>query len=356
MRPNYGRAVHGRLTRSGWIMLLVLFLLLLSAWNTGENLLYIVFGCVFGMFFLSMVAGRWSLRKTSVRRGAPYAVFREEPFSCTVHIQNHKRIVPSISLRIQQQQASAGYILRIPARHQASTSIESVFSRRGVYTLPPCELVTHYPFGFLELRRRYEDILEVLVYPKVRPARLPALESSSGMQMVQSRNVGEGDEFFALREYNHGDDLRLIVWRISARLGKWMVREMGIGNARIVTFVLDTRKTDAPDYEAVFEEMIDLAGSLMVTLLKRQYSVGLYTPERSLECAKGTAQEQHILDCLARINPVDASSYPDFDVRVRRLHSEAVRVIGMTPDISLWGTADSLSGVSVLDPGSVVYA
>lgn len=356
MRPNYGRALHGRLTRSGWIMLLVLFLLLLSAWNTGENLLYIVFGCVFGMFFLSIFAGRWALRQVSVRRNAPYAVFRDEPFSCTIHIQNHKRLIPSISLRINQERTSGGYVLRIPARQQASVSMQSVFSRRGAYAIPACELVTVYPFGFLELRRRYEDSLEVLVYPKIRPARLPALESSSGMQMVKSRNAGEGDEFFALREYVHGDDLRLIVWRISARLGKWMVREMGIGNARIVTFVLDTRRIDHPEYDALFEDMIELGASLMVTLLKRQYSVGLFTPDRSLECAKGTAQEQHILDFLARVVPVDGADYPDFEIRARRLCSETMRVIGMSPDISLWGSVESLSGISVLDPGTVIYA
>lgn len=344
------------MTRSGRLMLIVLFLLLISAWNTGENLLYIVFGCVFGMLLLSILAGRWALRKVTVQRGAPYAVFRDELFSCTVNIQNHKRYVPSISLRIEQDQASRGYLLRIPARHEAATAVQGLLTRRGVYALPPCDLVTAYPFGFLELRRRYEDNIDVLVYPRIRPARLPALESSPGAQMVVSRNSGEGDEYFALREYLLGDDLRLIVWRISARLGKWMVREMGIGNARIVTFVLDTRRVGQPDYDFVFEEMMDLAGSLMITLLKRQYSVGLFTPDVAIDCAKGSSQERHILDALARTNPVTAADFPDFEARARRLCSESIRVIGMSPDTALWGAASPTSGISILDPGTVVYA
>jgi len=356
MRQNYGRAIRSRLTRSGRLMLLVLFLLLISAWNTGENLLYIVFGGVFGFIFLSVIAGRWSLRKVTVSRTAPYAVFREEPFSCTVRIQNHKRIVPSVSLRIEQDRSPGAYVLRIPSRHEAVTATESILVKRGVYRLPPCNLVTDYPFGFLELRRRYEDNIDVLVYPRIRPARLPALESSSGAQLIISRNSGEGDEYFALREYLLGDDLRLIVWRVSARLGKWMVREMGIGNSRVVTFVLDTRRREMDEYEAGFEEMMDIAGSLMVTLLKRQYSVGLFAPDTSVECAKGTSQERHILDALAKINPVEASEFLDFEARARRLCSESVRVIGMSPDPGLWGAVNSDSGVSILDPGTVVYA
>ncbi len=233
---------------------------------------------------------------------------------------------------------------------------EETFSRRGVFTLAPVKLITSHPFGFLELSRLYADSLDVLVYPRIRSARLSALETRSGVQSVLSRIEGEGDEFFALREYLYGDDLRMIVWRISARLGKWMVREMGVGNTRIVMFVLDTRRVVLSDYEELFEEMVDLAGSLMITLLKRQYSVGLFAPDQLLECARGASQERRLLDSLARIGPVEANDFPEFETRVRRLASEPMRVIGMSPDPDLWGRNAPDSGVSVLDPGGVIYA
>lgn len=355
-RPNFGKAIHGRFTRLGWVMFFILVLLLLSAWNTGENLLYIVFGCLFGMFFLSVFAGRWSLRKISFIRETPYAVFRGEPFQYTVILTNHKKILSSISLRIEQDHKSLAYTLRIPPNMQAAVGIEDIGKKRGIYRMPPCNLVTTYPFGFMELRRSYTDTSEVLVYPRIQSARLPALETIYGTPLVQSRVVGEGDEFFALRDYIYGDDFRLIVWRISARLGKWVVREMGVGAARIVRFVLDTRRTTLPDYEDQFEEMIDLAGSLMITLLKRQYSVGLFCPNISVECAKGSPQERRILDVLAQIEPVEPNAYPGFVDQARRLCSEPIRVIGMSPDYHLWGRADDSSGIHVLNPEAVIYA
>ncbi len=356
MRLNFGKTLRGRITRSGKIVLMVLFLLLFSAWNAGENLLYLVFGGVSGMFILSVVGAYGSLRKVSLRREAPYAVFRNEPFACTVEIQNNKRLTPLMSLRIEQEKIAKGYVLRVPAGHRASLTIEEIYTRRGVFTLPLVELVTSHPFGFLELRRRYVDSLEVLVYPRIRPARLSDREIRSGAQSVLSRTEGEGDEFFALREYIHGDDMRMIVWRISARLGKWMVREMGVGNTRIVMFVLDTRRVELTDYEEQFEEMIDLAGSVMVSLLKHQYSVGLFAPDRMLACGRGVSQERHLLEHLTRIMPVERGDYPEFETRARRLTSESMRVIGLSPDPDLWGQADADSGIFILDPESVVYA
>lgn len=356
MASNYGKAMLGRITRAGLVMLLIFLLLVLSAMNTGENLLYIVFAGVFGMLFLSVMAARWSLRRVSVHREAPHAVFRGESFAYTARIINHKRFVPALSLRIEQQGEASGYVMYVPAGHEATTAATYSFQKRGVYPLPPCDLVTAFPFGFLELRRRYQDDVEVLVYPRIRPARLNALERSAANQFVPSRIRGEGDEYFALREYIHGDDLRLVVWRVSARLGKWMVREMGVGNARVITFVLDTRRTSVPDFEESFEEVVEITASLMITLLNRQYEVGLLTPDVVIAVGRGAGQEQRILDCMARVMPVDAAAHPDFEEKARRMASEQSRLVCLSADSARWDEGNWIEGIPALDPGDVVYA
>lgn len=356
MAYNYGKAVLGRITRSGLVMLLIFLLVVLSALNTGENLLYIVFAGLFGMLFLSVLAARWSLRRVSVRRDAPHAVYRGESFAYTARIENHKRLVPALSLRIEQGGAPSGYVMYVPAGHQATAAAVYTFERRGAYRLPPCDLVTAFPFGFLELRRRYEDDVEVLVYPRIRPARLNALERSSTHQFVPSRVRGDGDEFFALREYVHGDDLRLIVWRVSARLGTWMVREMGVGNAKVIVFVLDTRRVAVADFPDQFEEVVEITASLMMTLLSRQYEVGLLTPEITVPVGRGTGQEQRLMDCMARVMPVTDAAYPDFEARAKRMTNEQVRMVCLSPDPEKWGTGNWCDTIPVLDPGDVVYA
>lgn len=356
MMRAYGKSVLGRMTKSGAIILLILVLLLLSAWNTAENLLYIVLGGVCGMFFLSLIAGKWSLHKTALHRSAPYAVFREESFFYTATIENHKRVMPALSLRIEHDKGAAGYIMRIPAGYGASAAIEHAFKKRGAYKLPPCRIATSFPFGFIEQRRTYDDAVEVLVYPRIRPVRISVIERFSGMQFIPSRVQGEGDEYFCLREYVHGDDLRLVAWRISARLGVWMIREMGVSNARIITFMLDTRQVDRPDFEMQFEDMIEAAASLMVALLNRQYSVGFIAPDMHVECAKGPAQERHILDGLAYIAPVQSSAFPDFPQQARKRVNEQSRLLYLSPNPDPKTNRDASNGIDALDQGSIVYA
>ena len=49
-----------------------------------------------------------------------------------------------------------------------------------------------------------------------------------------------GLEFYGMRDYQPGDDLRRIVWRASARMGKLMVREAEQGITDHITIILDT--------------------------------------------------------------------------------------------------------------------
>ena len=45
---------------------------------------------------------------------------------------------------------------------------------------------------------------------------------------------GESDEYFCMRDYFPGDDLRRIAWKTSARLRKLVVREMEPSTSRNV--------------------------------------------------------------------------------------------------------------------------
>src|SRR5207244_8548385 len=51
----------------------------------------------------------------------------------------------------------------------------------------------------------------------------------------------QGDDFFALREYEMGDDLRRVHWRSTARLGELMLRQDELRFGEVATVLLDTR-------------------------------------------------------------------------------------------------------------------
>lgn len=368
MRENRGKSAGGGLRMAGWIFLLILILLSLSAFNTGLNLLYIVMGGLITFVMLSVVLAEWTVRGLSLKREAPRAVQRGVPFLVETRIENHKRFLPSISVQVRsaaRPRELAGHILKIPARRATLINIEQTFPRRGVYHLPDFILATTFPFGLIERRRRYIDKEEVLVYPRVRAVRTTAVDHIPGGRATPRAATDEGDEFFCLREYQPGDDLRHVAWRISARLGYWVVRELSHEFSRYVVFAFDTRLpamgSDSPpatdEYrEQAFEDMVDLVASLSITLLHRQYHVGLLTPEYLVECSEGSSQERRILDALARVRQVAPENYPDYDRTIQAMTAHEAKLVYISSDPENWGRGGGAMVSRALDPREVVYA
>jgi uncharacterized protein (DUF58 family) len=115
-------------------------------------------------------------------------------------------------------------------------------------------------------------------------------------------------EFYGMREYAPGDDLRRIVWRASARTGKIMVREAEQGITDHITIILDTdRGSHSRDGEGLsesFETGIRAAASLGIRHLREGYEVRCETNGGPLtRPLRGATQQLMLLDGLARLEP-----------------------------------------------------
>lgn len=353
-----------RIRPSGLVFTLIAVLTLLAAWNTGTNLLYLVVGGLFSFAILSALLVGWMLHGVRVSREAPEAVHRGEPLAVTVRIENHKHLLPAMSLRVEsaaRRGESVGYVASLPPRRAALVRTTEMFDKRGVYRLPPVVLVSVFPFGFIEKRRTFTDQNEVVVYPRVRAVRATVLHQLPGARMTPRRPTGDGDEFFSLREYVRGDDPRRIAWRVSARLGSLMVKELTQGASRFVVFVLDTcRKEDKGLQPLVlfderFEEAVELVASLAVTLLNQQFSVALATPMACIPEGKGKPQVIKVLDLLARVQPTEGPRDAAVEAFASGLAAEA-RLVFVSPDPNQWGARSPFGGTRVLDPREVARA
>lgn len=116
--------------------------------------------------------------------------------------------------------------------------------RRGRYVTGPLRIRIDDSFGLVEVVRSFTGRSEVLVTPKVEAlsAPGPAVAWDVG-DNAGSRSVGAlGAEDASIREYRHGDDLRKIHWRSTARTGTPMVRQDERPWQGRVTVVIDSRR------------------------------------------------------------------------------------------------------------------
>jgi len=360
MKTVYGSFPRFRVRLSGWIFGLILVLGTMAALNTGFNLLYIVVSGLFSFVLLSGVLSFWTLAKISLRREAPTAVHKRQPFLVSTTIANHKWLMPAISLRVERSDmrgVSSAYILKLSGQSVARINVREELRRRGAYPLPSYVVMTSFPFGLFEMRRRFYDDAEIMVYPSVNSVRASVVEHMPGARYMPRTPTQDGDEFFALREYQMGDDVRHVSWKASARLGKWMIRELAQGSSRDIMIILDTRKiADLPDFDEHFEDAVDLTASLGLTLLKRQYLVGICTPDAELELAEGSAQQKRLLQLLAQTQSVDPAKHANFDNAARNMESLRATLLFISPDPRLWGARRHLGNLRVLDPREVVHA
>lgn len=333
----------------------ILLPVLLAAWNTGANLLYIVVGGLISFLLLSFMLALFAMRDVEVQRRAPRAVYRKRPFQVHLRLTNKRRWLALVSVRVERLErgrTSLAYIFRVPAGQAARFAVEEVFDRRGVFQLPAYRLVSGFPFGLIEGRYTYQDKTEVLVYPRVYPVRAGAIDRVPSASRATAQASDDGDEFYALREYVYGDDLRRIVWRISARKGKWIVRELARYNSRLVVLALDTTYDPAlEDFDAHFEEAVEVVASVAIMLLRRRHEVSVVTPDDFLPGGDGQGHERRVLRMLARIGPTDGS-HP-FREKVAGLESIDSMVVYASPDPGLWGTRTGHG--RVLDPREMVH-
>src|SRR5256884_4661111 len=84
-------------TGGGMVFIVVTIIVAFASWNTGNNLLFMVFSIMLSTLFVSWVAARASLRDLTVSARFPDHIFAGEPAEVLVTVRNAKRWLPSFS-------------------------------------------------------------------------------------------------------------------------------------------------------------------------------------------------------------------------------------------------------------------
>lgn len=320
------------LTTGGVIFLGIFIIVAFAAWNTGNNLLFLVFSLLASTFFVAWRAARASLRDLVVSARFPDHIFAGEPAPVIVTLRNTKRLLPSFSILIEARgptepppgtrkkrrarlrftKRTLAYFMYVPHRAAAEQRVEQLFEKRGHVLITGFELSTRFPFGFFRRRRRLRarDV-DIIVYPKPKPAsdELHLLPMNAGR--LASHRRGAGHDLLALRDYQPQDDLRHIDWKATARSRQLTVREFTAEDERRVTIALDTRPGDGADENAFmqrFERGVTIAASLVAHFIEERAEVRLML---GADAGRYGSHTEHLYDCLKRLALVQPDGAAD---------------------------------------------
>jgi uncharacterized protein (DUF58 family) len=183
---------------------------------------------------------------------------------------------------------------RIPAlKKQAGISLWLTFPERGKARLDSLKIYSGFPLGFFERHRRIPFDMDLLIYPKPEPGRMPflrpeSLEAPGGLPFC-----GEwSDEVRELRPFRQTDPLKWIDWKATARRGIQVVREF----YRIQG---DELMIDISAMTGSLENRLSLACWLVLEGYREKLATGLIMPARKIEPARGPEQKKTLLEALS---------------------------------------------------------
>ncbi len=226
--------------------------------------------------------------------------------------------------------------------------------RRGTLRIGPLRIDVVDPFGLATASLTGAPAVDVTVYPHVddvaAPPRGPARGALSARQLPNAARSASED-FYALRPYEVGDDLRRVHWRSSARHDELLVRQADERWQARTTVVLDVR---VASYEGdSFERAVSAAASVLTAAARRDDLVRLITTDGTDSgFGPGTSQLDRLMEHLAL---VDVTARARLSAALTRLSARPaagslVSVVGLVPS----GDLAALVGLRAREPEAVV--
>lgn len=306
-------------TSGGGVFAVIIIVVGFAAWNTANNLLFLVFSLLCSTLFVGWAAARTSLRDLTVSARFPDHIFAGDPAPVIVTVKNTKRLWPSFSILVEARgpknevaastirrwklhhKRTLAYFSYVPHNAAAEQRVEQAFPQRGHVVIDGFELSTRFPFGFFRRRRRLRARnVDIVVYPKpeIISDELHLLPMYAGR--MPSTRRGAGHDLFSMRDYQPRDDLRHIDWKATARTRRLTVREFTSEDERRISIVLDTGiPTDADeDVNERFEHGVVQAASLLKHFVDERAEVRLVIGDEVGPFGSGI---EHLYRCLRRL-------------------------------------------------------
>jgi uncharacterized protein (DUF58 family) len=217
------------------------------------------------------------------RRVHPSRVYAGNTSRVEIRVQNLRR-QPTPLLRLRDPVSGTdGADLLVPPldRHAAAAATYRLpTDRRGVHRVGPLEVIVSDAFGLVRSSTVAAGLVEVTVFPRIDEIDpVPFTVGHDPLAgSLQPHALGRaGDDFYALRPYVVGDDLRQIHWPSTARHDELLVRQQEQPWQGRTTVVLDVRRA-AHDAETI-EVAVSAAASIVYANSQRNDLVRLVTTE-----------------------------------------------------------------------------
>jgi uncharacterized protein (DUF58 family) len=327
--------MNPKITRAGWLLILLTFLLYLASMTSRSGLLFLILGIIFGVFVISFVGAIMSCRRIQIIPAISQNCTEGET------LQESWTIVNSSSAQagFVELWGEFGTILRVgclPKGQTVHLTPELKMARRGAYSHKQLALTSTFPFGLVSYSEGRELDGEIVVYPAPYPCPEPpasGFEPMLGGKYHGMTRASTGDSFHGVRPYQNSDPVKLIHWKCSAKGLGLMSKEFDEELSGRVGIVFDPA---APSVDRL-DKAARAAASLVMSALDAGHQVEFVVIGTSdLVQVPPFADGSTVLECLARLNPTTPRDLDALEQAVLTIPPKASLCFvsyGLTPDV-----------------------
>lgn len=303
IRESLEESLRQQITALGFVFTLIVVLIGLAAFVSGNNLLFLLLASLLATLLISGFVSRLGLAGLELSVELPPHVVARREIPAKVKIRNGKFLTPSFSLHLSGAEETGMreevYIPIVPAGTTVAAATPLYFRKRGEYKNKVFWFSTRFPFGFTYRRAHVFLEQELLVYPSIdAQAGFDALlEDISGD--LESLQRGRGSDFYRIRPYVADESARHVDWRATAHTGELQIREFAREQEQTVTLFLDLETAD----RVWFERAVECSAFLVWRLSERGARIRFVTQKWS----RDDATTYDILRYLATVEPLSGS-------------------------------------------------
>lgn len=221
------------------VYIAITLLLGFAAVNTGNNLIYLVVSALLGFMAISGILGKWNLSRIRLNCSPPEEVYDGLPTLFSIHLENHRRWLPVFLMEVVLNDGVVLFPLVDPGQAK-SKSLAVVLHGRGLQQLNQAKIRSRFPINFFIRSVSITIDRKVTVFPRPLPCPDFRQPDPGGMHGGQAHWLkGQEGDVSRISDYQGGEPLKLIHWKLSARHDRLKVKELSAATQTPVTLDLD---------------------------------------------------------------------------------------------------------------------
>ncbi|MCD6063972.1 MAG: hypothetical protein K0R82_1883 [Flavipsychrobacter sp.] len=245
---------------------------------------YAVFSIILSIAdYILLFSGNRSIR---IHRELQQRFSMGDDNTITLHISNAFPFTVNVSLveevPEQFQLRNFQLLFKLAPGQSIERSLTLNPKTRGEYEFGDTMSYVSSPFHLLQRRIRAKNPTTVKVYPsfqQLKKYQLLALSNASQTGVKKTRRVGHSMEFEKIKNYVHGDDVRTINWKATARSGSMMVNTFSDTRQQQVYCLVDKGRAMKMPFDgmSLLDYSINSALALSNIILSKYDRAGLIT-------------------------------------------------------------------------------